>query len=99
MDRAYVRSLSQTHAEIICKALASQQHLHPHRALATAVAEAGRIVGFCSGAAEQAIRWLQADPARSIGRMRRTELMQLARSIDRFWQQATEGAETKAQSA
>ena len=43
-------------------------------------------------AIEQALNWLQLDGSQSVGRLRRTELMQLARSIHRFWRQRTDAA-------
>ena len=42
-------------------------------------------MGICPGAVARAIEWLNVDPDASIGRLRRTELTQLARSIERFW--------------
>jgi hypothetical protein len=49
-------------------------------------------LGVCPNAAEHALRWLGVKPGTKIGRLRRTELMQLARSIHRFWRQAAETA-------
>ena len=67
-------------------AYTTYQHLHPHRPLTQALADAGDALRVCPQAAEAALGWLQIDPTRPIGRLRRTELVQLARAVHRFWQ-------------
>jgi hypothetical protein len=54
-------------------------------ALGEALDDVSQQVGFCPGAAAGALRWLQLDEGVKLGRLRRSELMQLASSIDRFW--------------
>jgi len=44
-------------------------------------------LAICPDAVAQAVAWLQLDGRQSIGRLRRTELMQVAQSIHRFWRQ------------
>jgi hypothetical protein len=68
-------------------AFSTYQHLHPHEPLADALAQVRDEQGICPNAIEAAIQWLELDPTKAIGRLRRTELMQLARSIHRFWRQ------------
>ena len=99
MDRAYIRSLSAAHSDRILQSLSRQQHLHPHQTMESALQEAAKAVGFCRGAAEQAMHWLGVQPDRSIGRLRRTELVQLARSIERFWQRDLAGSVAESTSA
>lgn len=72
----------------LLQVLTSHQHLHPHEPVAQALARTVDLMDVCPIAIEQAIAWLQIDPTTSIGRLRRTELTQLARSIHRFWRQA-----------
>jgi hypothetical protein len=85
-----------TECEQILDSLSIRQHLRPHEPLEQSLARLSNGIGVCPGAVNQAVRWLQLDPARPIGRLRRTELMQLSRSIHRFWRQPTEVAETPA---
>jgi hypothetical protein len=43
------------------------------------------------------MEWLHIDPNQQIGRLRRSELMQLARSTQRFWRNASIRATAAAQ--
>jgi hypothetical protein len=79
--------------------LTQLQHLQPHRPLGRALADAADEVGFCPEAAARAVEWLGLDPAVSIGRLRRTELTQLARCIYRFWRQSAPAQEHQSQPA
>ncbi|HEY2587806.1 MAG TPA: hypothetical protein VGI81_18820 [Tepidisphaeraceae bacterium] len=78
----------QVNPDSILDELSTRQHLHPHRSLQQILAEAQRKLGFCMGAAQAAIAWLRLDASLAVGRLRRSELIQLARSIHRFWRQA-----------
>lgn len=80
-----------TDAEAILKELSTRQHLTPHRPLGDAVAEIVERVGACPEAAERAMNWLDVDRSRPIGRLRRGELIQLARAMYRLWSQAVTG--------
>jgi hypothetical protein len=68
-------------------ALTARQHTAPHEPLAESLAHLATTLGVCPGAIEQALVWLAVDPQTSVGRLRRTELTQLARSIHRMWRQ------------
>ena len=94
MDPTYIRHATVAHANQILESLSRQQHLHPHQSLTEAIAHAAGKIGFCAGAGEQALNWLGLDGTRSIGRLRRTELTQLAQSIDRFWRQSVQVAQS-----
>ena len=74
-----------TDAEGILHELTTRQHLAPHRPLKDVVAETISATGVCPAAAERSLAWLNLPADRSIGRLRRAELMQLARSMYRFW--------------
>jgi hypothetical protein len=67
--------------------LSTRQHLRPHEPLGEAVLETTRGSGVCPVAVEQARGWLGYDPSARFGRLRRTELTQLASAIHRFWRQ------------
>ena len=75
-------------AEGILRELTTRQHLAPHRPLKDVVAEIVQSTGVCPDAASRALAWLDLSPDRSIGRLRRGELIQLARSMYRFWTEA-----------
>ena len=69
----------------IVELLTSRQHLHPHTSVRDVMGQATSELGCCPIAIDRAIRWLNLDPSRAIGRLRRGELLQLARSVHRFW--------------
>jgi hypothetical protein len=67
----------------LTETLAQLQYLRPHRCVTGAAQEACRKLGIPEMFARQAIAQLGLDPVRLIGRLRRTELCQLARCIRR----------------
>ena len=87
MNRWLFRRLLVNESESMLNTLSTYQHLHPHEPLADALAHVRDEMGICPNAIEAAIGWLEVDPSKAIGRLRRTELMQLSRSIHRFWRQ------------
>ena len=87
-DRSDVKRTPGTDAEGILQELSTRQHLTPHRPLGEAVAEIVEQVGACPEAAARAMSWLELDGSTSIGRLRRSELIQLARAMYRHWSQA-----------
>jgi ribosomal protein S13 len=87
-DPAYLRFLTNGSAERIADALSGQQHLQPRQTVREALEIIIIKLGICPAAAREAVESLQIEPTRSIGRLRRTELMQLARTIHRFWRQS-----------
>jgi hypothetical protein len=74
-------------SDALLAALTTHQHVHPHDAVGHAVHVIGDALGVCPNAAETAMARLQVNAGRSIGRLRRTELIQLARAIHRLWSQ------------
>ena len=88
-----------TDAEGILHELTTRQHLAPHRPLREVVAETTGATGVCPDAADRALAWLNLAPDRPVGRLRRSELMQLARSMYRFWTESlrakTDGAASR----
>lgn len=99
MDTLYLRSQNASHAEKILHSLSTQQYLHPHQSLRLAVNEAAGDIGFCPGAAENAMNWLHVNPDKNIGRLRHAELVRLADHINRFWQQLKSDALPQRESA
>lgn len=88
MDRTYLRFVNSVSAERIIAQLQTAQHLWPHELVQQAVQRAGQETGFCPDAAQRAMRLLQLDSSRQIGRLKRCELVQLGRAIHRQWLQA-----------
>ena len=78
----------------ILRELSTRQHLTPHRRLSDVVSEIVENVGACPVAAERAMGRLELDGSRSIGRLKRSELIQLARSMYRYWSQALAAGES-----
>lgn len=85
MNRSTLRRLVQADLEKLLEALATRQYLAPHEPLDRALARTVETLGVCPQAAARAVEWLGLNGTTAIGRLRRTELMQLARSLHRFW--------------
>jgi hypothetical protein len=90
------RQPTNTDVDALLNGLTTQQFINPQQPLNEALGVAREKIGFCPLAAETALQWLQMDGRQAIGRLRRTELMQLARCIERFWRQATAGGAAEA---
>jgi hypothetical protein len=69
----------------IVQLLTDRQHVHPHLSVREVMEQATTELGCCPIAIERATQWLNLDTSRAIGRLRRSELLQLARSVHRFW--------------
>ena len=67
--------------------LSEQQHLLPHQPVDQAIAAAGERVGLCPGAGQRGLDVLGIDESTKVGRLRRSELVQLGRTIYRIWRQ------------
>lgn len=68
--------------------LLARQHLNPHKLLGEVLDAAGSAFSWCPNAARTAVDWLSLNTDQAVGRLRKTELIQLSRSIHRFWLQA-----------
>ena len=88
MNRPTLRRLIQSDFERLLDVLTTRQHLRPHEPVSAALMQTVNDLGVCPNAVEHALKWLGLDPTTVIGRLRRTELMQLARTVHRFWRQA-----------
>ncbi len=64
--------------------LTDRQFVRPHRPVRDVLADARHAANVCPDVAERALRWLNVDPAQSVGRLRRTQLTQLAQCISRY---------------
>jgi len=87
MNHWLFRRLLVNEAESLLNDLSTRQHLRPHEPLREALGRLESELGVCPNAIDAALQWLELDGAKSIGRLRRTELTQLARAIHRFWRQ------------
>lgn len=81
------RNPSDVDASAILEHLTTRQHVNPHATIRDAIDQAIERFGCCPAAIERGMEWLGIDPAQSIGRLRRSELVQLARAVHRFWSQ------------
>ena len=88
MTRQTIRKLLAADDGQILDVLTRRQYTHPHAPLREVLQSTSDEVGCCPNAISTAMQWLQMDWERPIGRLRRTELTQLARSIYRFWRQS-----------
>jgi hypothetical protein len=85
MNRQSIRRMISADLQNLLEILTTRQHVHPHESVRVVLNQTVQELGVCPNAIEQALQWLQVDGSRSIGRLRRTELMQLARTVHRFW--------------
>jgi len=74
-------------SDAILAYLTTRQHLRPHLPATEVLDETVEAFGCCPQAIKRGIDWLGIEPSRPIGRLRRTELVQLARAVHRFWMQ------------
>lgn len=88
MDRTYLRFLAVANADRVVEALTRQQHVHPHQTVGQAMEAVREELGICPAAPGRAIEALQLQPAQPVGRLRRTELIQLGRTVHRLWRQS-----------
>jgi hypothetical protein len=84
MDRTHLRRLLLPDADEALQALSTRQFVNPHKPVAAAVLEVAEGLGICSSAAARSVTWLELDGSSAFGRLRRSELAQLARSMVRF---------------
>jgi hypothetical protein len=82
------RPLLNEEFDRLLEVLTTRQHLRPHEPIEQSLTHTVELMDVCPNAIAQALGWLQIDTSTLIGRLRRTELTQLARSIHRFWRQA-----------
>ena len=93
MNRAYPQRAAGASSDDVVNLLTERQHLHPHRPVRDVLQLAVDDLGCCPVAVRRALDWLHIDPATSVGRLRRCELIQLGKSISRFWRQAAQSDE------
>lgn len=93
MTEAHVRkSHDCIDAEGILRYLSARQHVLPHRTVRETTSELISRFDACPVAIARSIDWLNLDADIAIGRLRRTELIQLSNSIHRYWRAALDRA-------
>jgi len=98
MHRTFIRPAPPADSDAILNILTTRQHLNPHAPLDDALRSVIDDLGCCQAAVQHANEWLKLNPAQPIGRLRRTELMQLAKAVHRFWGRSLAEAAASAQS-
>lgn len=96
-DEGYRRFLAAGDSDRLVEALSKQQFLKPHQSVEEGIAAVVSELGVCPEAARLAVESLRIDPTLSFGRLRRTELMQLGRTIHRRWGQSVVEESTPSQ--
>jgi hypothetical protein len=81
-------TLAQREFENLLNLLTTRQHLWPHESVSESMSHTIGDLGVCPNAIAQSLERLNLDANTSIGRLRRTELMQLARTVYRYWRAA-----------
>jgi hypothetical protein len=90
MNRAQIRPRTAGPSDNVVELLTTQQYLRPHQPLREVLRMAMDHLGCCPRAIERALEWLGVDASHPVGRLRRSELIQLGKSISRFWQRAAQ---------
>jgi hypothetical protein len=93
MNRTYLQRIASAASDDVVNLLTTRQHLRPHQSVRDVLQSAVNELGCCPIAVQRAVEWLQLDPATSVGRLRRCELIQLGKSVSRFWRQAVQNDE------
>jgi len=88
MTREQIHRLALADNEQILSVLTRRQYVNPHAPLRQVLEATIEELGCCPVAVDRAIQWLSIDWNQPVGRLRRTELTQLARAIHRFWRQS-----------
>jgi hypothetical protein len=83
-------------ADAILSHLTSRQHLQPQATVQGVLDDSVKLFGCCPKAIGRGMQWLGIDSDMKIGRLRRSELIQLARAVHRFWMQNIEAAASDA---
>jgi hypothetical protein len=74
-------------ADVILNHLTTRQYLQPHAQVQDVLSQTVELFNCCPDAIARGIEWLSLDPSTPIGRLRRTELVQLSKAVHRFWMQ------------
>lgn len=82
--RELIRRLRAVDAETLLSFFTERQYVKPRATLRELLAEADARLGVCPVVAERACDWLDMEMGVTVGRLRRTELTQLARCLHRF---------------
>ena len=88
MKRSLFQDVIPVQSDAILNVLTSRQHTRPHAPLVEVLRTVMEELHCCPEALARATRWLKLDPSQPIGRLRRTELIQLSKAVHRFWQQS-----------
>jgi hypothetical protein len=83
MSRTVLRQLIALNAERILDVLTRRQYVRPHQPVGEVLADAAAELGIPREAAGETAAWLQLELAHPVGRLRRTQLSQLARCLFR----------------
>jgi len=95
MNRSQIRRLLGVDEEQVLAVLTRRQHVNPHAKLSEVLRGTIDELHCCPDAVHRAMEWLQLDWQVAVGRLRRTELTQLARSIYRLWRQSAMASESE----
>lgn len=82
--RELLRRLRVVDAETLLDFFTERQYVKPRASVWELLLDAEQRFGVCPAVSRRALTWLELEESRSVGRLRRTELMQLARCLHRF---------------
>jgi hypothetical protein len=82
-----MNAMTDPAADALIAHLQTQQHLHPHRTLHRILHDIPDHLGLTLKHAQQATSAISFDPHEKVGRLRRCQLLQLARAVHRLSRQ------------
>src|SRR3954451_24447694 len=74
-------------SDTILNHLTTRQYLQPQAPVQDVLSQTVEMFGCCPEAITRGLTWLSIEPTKPIGRLRRSELVQLAKAVHRFWVQ------------
>jgi hypothetical protein len=90
MDRSLAYLALVADSDRLLQHLSQWQYVGPHESVGSVLHRTVERLGVCPVAVQRAIEGLRINTSQPIGRLRRTELIQLVRAIHRHWRRQPE---------
>lgn len=94
MTYSQLRRFVQINVETLLESLTQKQFTHPHRSVASVLQETAEALGGCPAEGAKVMLRLGISAETAIGRLRRTEIMQLSRALHRQWRNDGESSDS-----
>jgi hypothetical protein len=81
MQRNLLQQIIEADVDRLTNFLSERQFVEPHQSIDGILRQAVERFGFSPAVIENSLRWLRIDKNLAVGRLRRTELVQLGRTL------------------